>query len=257
MRIYYEQRKANCKRCIFSLLHKSCIRCKTNQFESFVPILPQDYLSLIVYKHPYPGSFSSVNPSLWNHKPIQLLSWGKAYWKVDPSTRRIQEHLPLPLNSVTPLPPPDEGLLDAISQNQWAFMDTKKRYVEDWYPQFHQALWEWLAENPTKSKIDWPLWEQLDGLELLPPFNTTNCFACFYAGPGVKCENCPLDWRVSPSPINDCLATNTIFYDYLTAHKEGHVRTVAKLARKIAKMPWNMKTGLFPNEDQNKSTGGK
>ena len=252
MRIYYAQRKANCKRCIFSLLHKSCIRCKTNQFESFVPILPTDYLSLVAYKHPYPGSFSSVNPSLWNHKPIQLLSWGRSYWKVEPSTKVVQEHLPYPFISVIPLSSLDERFFDVISQNQWAFMDTKKRYVEDWYPQFHQALWEWLAENPTKAKKDWPLWEQLDELELIPSFNTTNCFACFYAGDG-NCENCPLDWEVPPQSLG-CLETNTTLYAYLVAHKNGHTRTVSKLARKIAKMPWRMKTDLF---DQNTTTGGK
>ena len=247
-RIYYAQRKANCKRCIFSLLHKVCIRCKTKQFECFCPIKPKDYLSLVAYKHPFPGSFSSVNPSLWNHKPIQLLSWGYGHWKRSTDTGRIQSYSPSQDKYFNVTDFPDESIFDTVSQNQWAFMDTKTRYQEDWMPIFHQSLWEWLAENQTLLKSDWPIWERLDELGIIA-LNSPKCFACSYCIG--DCNNCPIDWN---TPNNSCTHNLSIYTEYQLARERGHYDTASKLARKIAKMNWHMKTDLF---DQNTTTGGK
>lgn len=54
----------------------------------------------------------------------------------------------------------------------------------------HRALWGWLAENPDKSKGDWPGWKMNGGSyeneELL-------CFACAYTEDNkLGCDKCPL-----------------------------------------------------------------
>jgi len=56
----------------------------------------------------------------------------------------------------------------------------------------HIAMWEWLYQNPEKSKRHWPGWRHNGG-----EFSAGNyCFACISAGldeyAEPRCNNCPL-----------------------------------------------------------------
>jgi hypothetical protein len=54
----------------------------------------------------------------------------------------------------------------------------------------HRELWQWLADNPTKGKQQWPPFQKRK-----QPF--AGCFACECAGikNGVAlCHKCPCDW---------------------------------------------------------------
>lgn len=58
----------------------------------------------------------------------------------------------------------------------------------------HKELWNWLAENPSNKKEDWPGWEENAG-----KYKKVDelCFACQYAndvdGKYGGCRSCPLD----------------------------------------------------------------
>ena len=41
----------------------------------------------------------------------------------------------------------------------------------------HIKLWQWLADNPTKDKCDWPEWKE-NGGNIKYTYNY--CFACYY-----------------------------------------------------------------------------
>jgi hypothetical protein len=56
----------------------------------------------------------------------------------------------------------------------------------------HEALWNWLAKNPTKEKWDWPGFATMQKLDL--PHPHLSCFLC--EDPIMGCSkggsNCPL-----------------------------------------------------------------
>ena len=52
----------------------------------------------------------------------------------------------------------------------------------------HRELWGWLAENPRKTKSEWPRWEY-NGGDICLVF--ANCFACEVSD---RCDNCLFVW---------------------------------------------------------------
>ena len=51
----------------------------------------------------------------------------------------------------------------------------------------HYALWNWLAEHPTKGKSNWPGFKTLSNLDAMPEIT---CFACIEYDH--DCDFCPL-----------------------------------------------------------------
>lgn len=110
-------------------------------------------------------------------------------------------------------------------------------YVKKWHPR----LWRWLADNPQKSKTEWPEWGSNGGeVEETESY----CFCCEYAlevllpYPSVEleaCDVCPIEW-----PGGGCEAfTDTyplgIYRKW--AHSQGEDQR-SRLALAIANMPW-------------------
>lgn len=66
----------------------------------------------------------------------------------------------------------------------------------------HKELWNWLAQNPEKSKEDWPGWKRY-GYEKEEMGNYHFCFACkavnhsVLSDSNLLCDFCPLDWGES------------------------------------------------------------
>lgn len=56
----------------------------------------------------------------------------------------------------------------------------------NWHEE-HKKLWEWLAENPGKKKIDYFIAKGLES----PP---NNCFACLVGKLAFDRCKCPIDW---------------------------------------------------------------
>jgi hypothetical protein len=59
----------------------------------------------------------------------------------------------------------------------------------------HEALWNYLSENPDERKEDWPGWNSKNDLygEIFEDYNA--CFACYYDNmqDGMFCcDDCPL-----------------------------------------------------------------
>jgi hypothetical protein len=91
----------------------------------------------------------------------------------------------------------------------------------------HRELWNWLAENPKKSKESWPGWKGR-----LPV--TNNCFLCAYAegideGETIIRCCCLLDWELP----GNCQANNSYYTLYEKASSD---ETRSMLARKIANL---------------------
>ena len=95
----------------------------------------------------------------------------------------------------------------------------------------HKELWNYLAENPTKQKEDWPEWKINGGKYSNVEYH---CFACEFTIGGTCCD-CPLIW---PS---DCCTDgyNTNNYGlYKKWAKEGiSLEERTSLALKIANLP--------------------
>ncbi len=90
----------------------------------------------------------------------------------------------------------------------------------------HKELWNYLAENPTEWKVNWPGWETNGG-----KYNKVNshCFACEFIVGGTCCD-CPLIW-----PNNDCAGYNGLHTKWA---KEGiSLEERTSLALKIANLP--------------------
>lgn len=75
------------------------------------------------------------------------------------------------------------------------------------YKGCHEGLWNWLADNPKKSKNDWPGLKTIKSLlekEVLHPLNNPihfeghHCFACQMVGinehGNLICRDCPVDF---------------------------------------------------------------
>lgn len=84
-------------------------------------------------------------------------------------------------------------------------IDVDKMTVQEMYAA-HQELWFWLADNPTKTKYDWPGWEKYNRSVF------EHCFVCDFTNRHALkyynsvCEFCPLDWI--PCNTHDSLWSN-------------------------------------------------
>jgi hypothetical protein len=105
----------------------------------------------------------------------------------------------------------------------------------------HQALWNWLADNPEMEKGDWPEW----GENGIPEYIQNQCFACQWVRDNHAwsmksryCQSgdlCPLDW-----PSGRCEGIGGLFSDW---GRGGNTYTEnSKIARQIANLP--LKEGI-------------
>ena len=102
----------------------------------------------------------------------------------------------------------------------------------------HRQLWNWLADNPDKSKSEWPEWEWNGGkIQRM----VADCPACEFASTksDFECSICPVVW-----PGVDCqhkrkdmLAYDGLFSTWEITDYELHPRKRVNLARKIADLP--------------------
>ena len=94
----------------------------------------------------------------------------------------------------------------------------------------HKALWNWLAENPGKQKIDWPGWV-INGHE----DNINYCYYCFACDYDDEifgdCEACPLQWPDKPG-CGECANLYVRWYK-----RTASVIEKSKLAQQIANLP--------------------
>lgn len=113
------------------------------------------------------------------------------------------------------------------------------KLTKDEAVRLHRELWGWLAENPNRSKADWPRWECNGGdVEHLH----SECFACEYVNGQVDpamCGVCPLVWpggmcqitgQTSPSEDDD-----SGLFDRWNLEDDTDER--AKLAKQIRDLP--------------------
>jgi hypothetical protein len=108
----------------------------------------------------------------------------------------------------------------------------------------HEALWNWLADNPDCSKLEWPGWDTIRKLrdsktikegELSLFFR---CFACEEKKHGKNkntCrEYCPVDWKNTSDVSHPCLADDSLYGKY-SREELGNPEKRKKYARLIAK----------------------
>ena len=117
----------------------------------------------------------------------------------------------------------------------------------------HVRLWLWLAENPTKNKMEWPDWKKHrfgEPSKRVPAFNY--CFACAHARVVLcseRCKShCPLDWR-SVSRFHSCHGRG--LYDrWINLFRQNptpkNLRLRSELARKIAFVPVKLGIPYIP-----------
>lgn len=99
---------------------------------------------------------------------------------------------------------------------------TKKETIR-----LHRKLWAWLADNPEKTKYDWPGWERR-----FPPDNW--CFLCGYAQQintetGIRNGCCLLDWETA----GHCTDVGSFYDLYDEAETLGER---SEMAKKIANL---------------------
>lgn len=88
----------------------------------------------------------------------------------------------------------------------------------------HREMWNWLADNPSKDKKDWPRWRK-NGGDIEHCF--ASCFMCEYASAhsantkiAINCHICPLAW---PSFLKDVRCENICFFkEYRNNNKFSH-----------------------------------
>lgn len=97
----------------------------------------------------------------------------------------------------------------------------------------HKKLWNWLAENPTKTKYDWIGWKHNGGYIYIDTIDS-ECFACDYANS--VCKFCPL--KVSNNSFFTCL--DGLYEDWGIS---GSYNEVSEIALKIAKL--SVKEGVL------------
>lgn len=95
---------------------------------------------------------------------------------------------------------------------------TKKECIKN-----HRIMWNWLADNPDKEKVDWPGWVDYPGRI------RAGCFLCEYTiSRDLSCSKCPLDWEYP-----HCNAWGASFREYKLADDFSEK---AYYARKIANL---------------------
>ena len=109
----------------------------------------------------------------------------------------------------------------------------------------HKQLWNWLAENPTKTKCAWPKWEKYRGI-------CAYCFPCHVhleeADDDDCNKSCILKW-----PGDNCLSRtdndrNGLFCRW---EKAKTLKAKTRLAKQIRDLP------LRPLKRNRKPTGKK
>ena len=119
----------------------------------------------------------------------------------------------------------------------------------------HKELWTWLAENPGKTKWDWPKWSSVDNLweaEYGGERIIHGCFACQTTSGGLgnkDCGLCPIDWGVVDFDTyyeTPCTRDGSAFDDWhsLTisyAHTKKVKEKISRLAFEIANYEWTNK----------------
>ena len=93
----------------------------------------------------------------------------------------------------------------------------------------HKELWNWLADNPSCNKEEWPGWKHNGGQY---PSDCSMCFACqyderFHDGP---CAHCPLKWNSF-----NCEEPDAIYKKWKNETIDLIYRS--DLARQIANLP--------------------
>lgn len=88
--------------------------------------------------------------------------------------------------------------------------------------ELHIGLWDWLAENPDKTKAEWPRWPMHQEV-----IEYNRCFACFDCD--LNC--CTLQWGDGRRCVDD----RSLYWAYEAAH--GKER--ADLAKQIRDLEWN------------------
>ena len=120
------------------------------------------------------------------------------------------------------------------------------------FHEWHMELWNWLADNPTKNKLDFFDEHECD----LTPKHF--CFACESANWKLDdcgdefCSNCPINWGKSKpfaceycEDDNDFLKDDEIalykqWRDEESKYKdEKDLKNISILAKQIANLPWN------------------
>ena len=117
-------------------------------------------------------------------------------------------------------------------------------------------LWDWLAENPTKHKSDWPGWTEHTDAEAY-----NHCFACQYAEEQAVinlkddiCSLCPLMdyWddgfdAICPSAYKTCMGKNSLYLRWSglrgLTESASAAKRIADAARKAL--------ALLPPEENN------
>lgn len=110
-------------------------------------------------------------------------------------------------------------------------MFTREQTIEE-----HRKLWDWLANNPGKTKSQYPEWYENGGRI---PFVLYDCFPCDFTG--VECEKCPFIWpdfRCTWQAYNDPYCKRGgLFGGWLDAIEDGRLEEAAQLAAQIRDLP--------------------
>lgn len=95
----------------------------------------------------------------------------------------------------------------------------------------HREIWNWLADNPSKEKKDWPGWEEYVGSKI----EINYCFLCDYVNfaKGGMCSFCPLDWGITKK----CMQIKPELSYYLLYSDAPDLVLKSKYAEIIANLP--------------------
>ena len=109
----------------------------------------------------------------------------------------------------------------------------------------HRELWNWLADNSTKDKHDWPGWKD-NGGKYTDAW--AHCFACEYGGTDDEGDRacCPLEWSGTDQTAYACEEVGSPFFKWKGLN--GNIETYhsPELAREIANLP--VRKGVVTNE---------
>jgi len=97
----------------------------------------------------------------------------------------------------------------------------------------HRELWTWLAENPTKEKIDWPKWEDNSG-----DIRVGNNF-CICCEMSYSCGTCLLEWPHRTCDFEDESGEMGLFSEWVLQSGFGNLKRKSEIAMQIANLPEN------------------
>jgi len=96
-------------------------------------------------------------------------------------------------------------------------------------------LWDWLAENPSNFRCEWPKWANVRKKHHIP--YATDCALCYYSlsqsGKRCRpCEPCPLYGKWTKSPKSTCEYLASPYYKWnRDLNPSKHAKQVANLCR--------------------------